>query len=40
LQGGGELPIYLGLPISDVKISKGQLNFVCDETSKELGTWQ
>jgi hypothetical protein len=34
----GSFPMkYLGMPISDCKISKAQLKFVTDETGKRLG---
>jgi len=37
----GELPItYLGLPVSDCKLSKAQLNFVAVKMAKRLGAWQ
>jgi len=34
------LVIYLGIPISYIKVTKGQLNVVCIKTEKRLGTWQ
>ena len=32
--------MYLGLPISDIKVTKGQLNVVCVKSERRLGTWQ
>lgn len=32
--------MYLGLPISDIKVTKGQLNVVCVKTERRLSTWQ
>ena len=37
----GSFPMkYLGMPVSDCKISKAQLRFVSDKTEKRLSTWQ
>lgn len=38
----GVLPIiiYLGLPVSDLKITKNQLHYVAIKSAKRLGTWQ
>lgn len=37
----GTFPMkYLGLPVSDCKISKAQLRYVIDKIDKRLGTWQ
>ena len=37
----GQLPIiYLGLPVSDIKISKAQLSYVADKANRRLATWK
>jgi len=37
----GSFPMqYLGMPVSDCKITKAQLRYVSDKTEKRLGTWQ
>jgi hypothetical protein len=37
----GSFPMkYLGMPISDCKVTKAQLKYVSDKTEKRLGTWQ
>jgi mannosylglycoprotein endo-beta-mannosidase len=37
----GSFPMkYLGLPVSDCKISEAQLKYVSDKIEKRLDTWQ
>lgn len=37
----GKLPIaYLGLPMSNCKMSKTQLSYTVDEASRRLGNWK
>jgi hypothetical protein len=37
----GAFPMkYLGMPVSDCKISKAHLRYVSDKTEKRLSTWQ
>ena len=37
----GSFPMkYLGMPVSDCKVTKAQLKYVSDKTEKRLGTWQ
>ena len=37
----GSFPMkYLGMPVSDCRITKAQLKYVSDKTEKRLGTWQ
>jgi len=31
---------YLGMPVSECKVTKAQLKYVSDKTEKRLGTWQ
>ena len=37
----GQLPItYLGMPVSDCKLSKAQLSYLSDKVGQRLGTWK